>query len=129
MKGMNGPKTVISKTEVKEGGGFINTLVAQNPSPLEIDLGTLKQELRNANGEKLGEQKGKVYLMNGETTYTMTGTTTGVQAEGEVSLVGMGVEEDNWHNLTLTSWAMPVTPPQEFLGLCNTTVVNADVHE
>jgi hypothetical protein len=119
LKGMNGPKTIISKTEVSaDGKSFTNTLVATNPSPLEIDLGTAKQEIRNGKGEVIAEQKGKVYLKTGETTYTMSGTTTGVPADGEVKIVAMGVEEENWNNLTLTSFSMPVTPPQEFLALC-----------
>jgi hypothetical protein len=114
MKGMNGPKTIISKTEVSaDGKSFTNTLVATNPSPLEIDLGTVKQEIRNGKGEKIAEQKGKVYLSTGETTYTMSGTTTGFPADGEVKIVALGVEEESWNNLTLTSFSMPVTPVEE----------------
>lgn len=68
---------------------------ALNPSPLEIDLGTLHQELRNARGEKIATQKGKVYFGLGETTYVMQGEVTGVDVgEGEVRVLGVGVEEE-----------------------------------
>jgi hypothetical protein len=119
LKGMLGPNTQITKTEVgADGKSFTNTIVVQNPSPLEIDIGTLKQDILNGKGEKIAEQSGKAYFKQGETTFTMTGTTTGVAAEGDITLKGTGVAEDNWNNLTLVGWTMPVTPPAEFLALC-----------
>ena len=118
LKGMKGPKTVMTQT-VPEGSGFKNTMTCFNLSPLEIDLGTVRHEIRNSKGVKIAEQKGKVYLTRGESVYTMTGTTTGVAAEGDATLVGVGVEEDNWNNQTIVSFNAPVTLTDEFVALCN----------
>jgi len=118
LKAMNGPKTKITTTSPTESG-FKNTQISINPSPLEIDLGTLKQEIRNAKGEKIAEQQGEVYFMRGENSYQMTGTVTGGKAEGEMKVVGLGVVEDNWHNETITSFVVPVEVTNEFVALCN----------
>ncbi|TVY38328.1 hypothetical protein LSUB1_G005140, partial [Lachnellula subtilissima] len=48
LTGMSGPLTTMLSTTISPAGTFTNTMQVQNPSPLEIDLGTLKQELRNA---------------------------------------------------------------------------------
>jgi hypothetical protein len=94
-------------------------MLAINPSPLEIDLGTLRQEIRNSKGEKIAEQKGKVYFGMGETSYVMSGTTTGTEVgEGEVRVVGLGVEEDNWNNFTLVHSDTATTLTEEFVALC-----------
>jgi hypothetical protein len=116
IKGMQGPRTVISKTEV-HGAGFKNTMTYINPSPVEIDLGTVLHEIRNSKGQKIAEQKGKVYFVHGESTYVMTGTSTGVEAEGEATLVGIGVEEDNWNNLTIVNFKSPIDIPDELAVL------------
>ena len=42
----------------------------------------------NGKGEKIAEQKGKVYLMRGETEYVMSGTVTGIAPEGEARIAG-----------------------------------------
>jgi len=118
LKGMSGPKTTMVKTEVSRTG-FTNTMLAINPSPLEIDLGTLQQEIRNSKGEKLAEQKGKVYFGRGETSYVMSGTTTGVPVgEGEARVLGLGVEEDNWNNFTMVHFNTATTLMEEFVALC-----------
>ncbi|TVY17543.1 hypothetical protein LARI1_G005105 [Lachnellula arida] len=98
---------------------FTNTMRALNPSPLEIDLGTLHQELRNARGETIATQKGRVYFGRGETTYVMRGEVTGVEVgEGEVRVLGVGVEEDNWNNLTMVHSNTATTVTEEFVALC-----------
>src|SRR4051794_31385001 len=90
LKGMNGPKTILTKTE-PEGSGFKNTITCINPSPLEIDLGTVKYEIKNSKGERIAEQQGPVYIKRGEFAYTMTGTVTGVAPDGEAMISGLGV--------------------------------------
>ena len=117
LKGMNGPKTVMVKTE-GDGKSFKNMMRTTNPSPVEMDIGTLKQEILNGKGEKIAEQKGKLYLMRGETEFVLSGTVTGVAAEGEPRLVGTGVEEDNWNNLTITYFNAATTLTDEFAALC-----------
>ncbi|TVY23960.1 hypothetical protein LHYA1_G008049, partial [Lachnellula hyalina] len=67
LTGMSGPLTTMLSTTISPAGTFTNTMQVQNPSPLEIDLGTLKQELRNAKGERIAVQRGKLYLGRGET--------------------------------------------------------------
>jgi hypothetical protein len=120
LKGMNGPKTLMVKTE-GDGKAFTNTMKATNPSPVEIDIGTMKMDVVNGKGEKIAEQKGKLYLMRGETEYTMSGTVTGIAADGEARAIGLGVEEDNWNNQTITSLNTPITLTDEFTTLCKTT--------
>jgi len=125
LKGMSGPKTMIKKTEL-DGRGFRNTIVAINPSPLEIDLGTVKHEIRNIKGEKIAEQKGKVYLTRGESTYFMIGETTGAAAEGDITVAGIGVEEDAWPNETIVAFNVPLKLTDELLALCNTNEKNTE---
>ena len=117
LKGMNGPKTVMTKTEV-DGKRFTNTMKASNPSPAEIDLGTVRFDIRNGSREKIAEQKGKVYFIRGETEYVMSGTVTGVVPEGEAQIVGLGVEEDNWNIQTIPFLNTPTTLTDEFITLC-----------
>ena len=117
LKGMHGPKTVMVKTEV-DGKTFKNTMKATNPSPLEMDVGILKQHIVNGNGEKIAEQSGYVNFLRGETEYVMSGTVTGVAHDGEARIVGQGVEEDNWNNHTIPFIDTPTTVTDEFANLC-----------
>jgi hypothetical protein len=119
MKGMNGPRTTMLKTEILDGGKEVrNTMRAVNPSPLEIDLGTVRYEIRNGKGVKIAEQKGKIYFGRGETEYVTTAIVTGVAAEGDARIIGLGVEEDNWNNETIPFLDAPVTLTGEFVALC-----------
>lgn len=117
LKGMHGPKTKILKTQV-EGGGFKNTIKILNPSPLELDLGTIKQEIRNADGSLVAVQQGKVYLLRGDTDFVVEGKAVGKAAGQDAKLVAVGVVEDNWHNETITAFDEPVVLPQELVSLC-----------
>ncbi|KAH7379088.1 hypothetical protein BKA64DRAFT_736631 [Cadophora sp. MPI-SDFR-AT-0126] len=116
LKGMNGPKTSIAKTVV-DGGGFKNTLTYVNPSPLELDLGIIKQELRNKDGSVIAVQQGKTYLVRGETNVVVEGKVVGKAAGGEAVIVSVGVVEDNWHNETITAFQEPVILSEELLSL------------
>ncbi|OWP04638.1 hypothetical protein B2J93_4452 [Marssonina coronariae] len=120
LAGMHGPKTTIARAAAAgAGAGFTSTLVVSNPSPLEIDLGTIKQELRNADGTVVAVQQGRAYLSRGQTEFVVTGTPTGAAAAGpEATLVATGVVEDNWHNETITAFEGPVVLPKELLDLC-----------
>ncbi|KAG4431941.1 hypothetical protein IFR05_012586 [Cadophora sp. M221] len=117
LKGMHGPKTTILKTLV-EGEGFKNTIKIVNPSPLELDLGTIKQEIRNADGSVVAVQQGKVYLLRGDTDFVVEGKAVGKAAGQDAKLVAVGVAEDNWHNETITAFDEPVVLPQELVSLC-----------
>ena len=117
MKGMNGPKTVMVRTE-GDGKTFRNTMRSTNPSPVEMDLGTLREDIVNGKGEKIAEQKGKVYLMRGDTEFVMIGSVTGVAPEGEARIVGLGVEEDNWNNDTMPFLNTATTLTDEFTAMC-----------
>ncbi|KAK0129507.1 hypothetical protein ONS96_000073 [Cadophora gregata f. sp. sojae] len=117
LKGMHGPKTTISKTEV-EDGGYRNTLIVVNPSPLELDLGTIKQEVRNKDGSVIALQQGKAYLLRGESSYVVEGKVVGKAAGEEAVIVATGVAEDNWHNETITAFEEPVILPKELVSLC-----------
>ncbi|KAL2074899.1 hypothetical protein VTL71DRAFT_8679 [Oculimacula yallundae] len=117
LKGMNGPKTSILSTEVV-GEGYRSTLRMSNPSPLELDLGTLKQEIRNVDGSLVATQQGKAYLVRGDTDYVVEGKVVGKAAGKEVKLFAVGVEEDNWHNETITAFEEPVVLTPELVSLC-----------
>ncbi|KUJ10709.1 uncharacterized protein LY89DRAFT_655491 [Mollisia scopiformis] len=117
LKGMNGPKTVMVKTEV-EGSGFKNEMLTINPSAFEIDMGVVKYEIRNAENVKIAEQKGKTHITRGESTSIMTGTMTGEKLEGDARLVGVGVEEESWHDETIRDLNTSVKLSEEFVGLC-----------
>lgn len=114
---MNGPNTEMVSTEV-QGRGFVNRMKAWNPSPVEMDVETVKQDVRNRNGERIAEQKGVLYFMRGQAEYVMEGTLTGLLPEGESSIVGLGVEENNWNNETIPFLHTPVSLTDEFVALC-----------
>ncbi|KAE9372658.1 hypothetical protein N431DRAFT_375921 [Stipitochalara longipes BDJ] len=117
MKGMNGPKTVMVKTE-KEGDGFKNTMLTINPSPLEIDMGTVHYEIRNEDGVKIADQSGKTYITRGESTSTMVGKTTGEAPKVQAKLVGVAVDDENWHKETIGYLDTTTTLSEEFVAMC-----------
>lgn len=117
LKGMNGPKTVMKKTET-EGDGFKNTMLTINPSPLEIDMGVVHYEIRNEDGMKVADQSGKTYITRGESTSTMVGKTTGEAPKSPAKLVGVDVEDDNWHKETIAYLDTSTSLSNEFIALC-----------
>ncbi|CZS99727.1 uncharacterized protein RAG0_08036 [Rhynchosporium agropyri] len=119
LKGMNGPKTSIVKTEVLGGQRYRSTMRVINPSPLELDLGTIKQEIRNLDGSVIAVQQGKMYLLRGESEYVVEGMVVGKAVGKDVKLVATGVEEDNWHNETITAFDEPIVLTNELLNICN----------
>lgn len=119
LKGMNGPKIEMVKTEV-DGNTFKNTMKTINPSPVEMDVGTMRQEILNGKGEKIAEQSGPVILLRGESEAVMTGTVTGTASEGEARVVGLGVTEDNWNNITMPYINSPLAITNEFAAVCKT---------
>ena len=117
LKGMNGPKTVMTKTE-REGEDFKNTMLTVNPSPLEIEMGMVHYEIRNEDGVKIAEQSGKTYITRGESTSTMVGKTTGEAPKLQAKLVGVTVEDDNWHKETIAYLDTATTLSEEFVAMC-----------
>lgn len=117
LKGMNGPKTVMTKTE-KEGKGFKNTMLTINPSPLEIDMGTVHYEIRNEDGAKIAVQSGKTYITRGESTSVMVGKMMGEAPQLQAKLVGVAVEDDNWHKEAIAYLDTTMTLSEEFVAMC-----------
>ena len=117
MKGMNGPKTVMVKTE-KEGDEFKNTMLTINPSPLEIDMGTVHYDIRNEDGVKIADQSGKTYITRGESTSIMVGKTTGEAPGLQAKLIGVTVDDDNWHKETIGYLDTTTTLTEEFVNMC-----------
>ncbi len=117
LKGMHGPKTVMTKTE-RGGEGFKNTMLTINPSPLEIDMGLVHYEIRNKDGVKIAEQSGKTYITRGESTSTMVGKITGEASESQAKLVGVTVEDENWHKETIKYLDTTTTLTGEFVAMC-----------
>lgn len=118
LKGMNGPKTVMVKSEM-EGDGFKNHMLTVNPSPLEIDLGTAHYEIRNEDGGRIAHQSGKTYITRGESTNVMVGKMTGEKLTTQARLVGVDVADENWHKETISYFDGTTTLPEEFLVMCN----------
>jgi hypothetical protein len=117
MLGMNGPRTELVKTEVHADGTFTNTMKIINPSPLEIDLGTTTFAFKNAAGEVLAEQTGKVFIPRGDSTYTINGTVKQKGSVDKVSLIGMGVAEDSWIKETIKIYDVPIQLTPELTEL------------
>jgi len=117
LKGMNGPKTIMTKTE-RDGDGYQNTILTINPSPLEIDLGIVHSEIRNEDGIKIAEQTGETYIKRGESTNMTTGKTTGAVSKGEARLVGVDVGDDTWHKETIMYLDTPIVLSEEFVEMC-----------
>ena len=117
LKGMNGPKTVMVKTE-RNGDGYKNTILTLNPSPLEIDMGIVHSEIRNEDGIKIAMQTGETYIKRGESTNLTTGRTTGVVPNGEARLVGIDVDDDTWHKKTIAYLDTSIVLSKEFVEMC-----------
>jgi hypothetical protein len=118
LKGMNGPKTIITKTEL-DREGFKNTMLILNPSPVEIDMGLVYYEIRNEEAVKIAKQWGSTYITRGESTSRLTGKTTGGNPKGEARLVAIDVEDDNWHKETIKYLDMSITLSEEFSTICS----------
>jgi Protein of unknown function (DUF3712) len=117
LKGMNGPRTLMTRTE-REGDGFRNTMLTINPSPLEIDMGTVHYEIRNEEGGRIAVQSGKTYITRGESTSVMVGKTTGEAPKSQAKLVGVKVEDNNWHKETIMYLDTMTTLSEEFVSMC-----------
>jgi len=118
MKGMNGPKTEMVKTEKEGDGGFSNTMLTINPSPLEIDMGTVHYEIRNEEGGTIAVQSGKTYITRGESTSVMVGKMMGEPPKGDARVVGVTVDDDNWHKETIGYLDTTTTLSEEFVEMC-----------
>jgi len=116
MLGMNGPVTQIVKTEAV-GSGFKNTMKIINPSPLEIDLGSPAFAFKNAAGELLATQAGKLFITRGETLFTVTGEVKSKGAADKLVLVGESTDHDSWINETITYFNAPISLTPELQSL------------
>lgn len=115
--GMNGPKTEVIKTEDLGDGKFKNTMRMQNPSPVEIELGTPSFVFKDAAGNVLAEQSGKVHITRGEYTYESTGT---VKAKGDTSKVvlsGVDTDQDSWTKKSVQFFEFPITLTQGLVAM------------
>ncbi|KAF1814552.1 hypothetical protein P152DRAFT_472300 [Eremomyces bilateralis CBS 781.70] len=117
IKGMNGPKSeFVSVTP--DGAGYKAEVKVHNPSPIEIDMGTTIWEVQTEDGKKLSEQRGRVHINRGETTYSVIGTIEPGAAAGSAGkLVGIGTEEDAWTNESLKILSVPFALPAEYTSL------------
>lgn len=107
--GMGGLQTTILKTEFFPDGSFKNTMMIQNPSPVEIDIGFCSFEFKNAAGEVLGTQKASVSIVRGETIYQATGRFATKGNVDKVFLVGVpSSREGTWLASTLAWHNVPI---------------------
>lgn len=116
--GMKGPKTEF--IDASENG---DTVVAKisNPSPLEMDLGTAVFECRNGDGRALAQQKGKIFITQGESKHEVSMKVTvgdDMENAGDISklwMVGIDVEgegvEKSWMRQGIKNYnvELPVT--------------------
>ncbi|KAJ3498018.1 hypothetical protein NLG97_g1444 [Lecanicillium saksenae] len=74
-----------------------STFCVSNPSPFEIDLGTVMYRALNENGDVIGEQKGETFLMRGgESYFILEGHIAKPMSHGEAVFVAIDVEGDSW---------------------------------
>ncbi|KAF1985614.1 hypothetical protein K402DRAFT_394594 [Aulographum hederae CBS 113979] len=118
LKGMNGPKVTLVKTEPK-GDGFVNTTKIENPSPLDLDLGVITFDLLNAEGQKIGQMEGPLSIPLGESTATMEGKPVkGAGAKvGVGRMVGSGAPDGSWFNETIKFQDMPIELNETLVSL------------
>ena len=115
--GMNGPKTDILKTEDLGDGKFKNTMKMENPSPVEIELGTPSFVFKDPTGAVIAEQSGKVHITRGDYVYDVTGSVKGKGDTSNVVLTGIDTDQDAWTKKTVQFFEMPVTLTQGLLTL------------
>jgi hypothetical protein len=116
LAGMDGLKSIITDVDINGDGAFTSTVKVRNPSPVELDLGTTKQDILNAGGEKIAEQGGKMYLLRGDSSYKMKGRVTGRITEETATILGTGVEEDTWLDQVLAYYQGLVTLPRALVS-------------
>jgi hypothetical protein len=115
--GMNGPKTEVIKTEDLGDGKFKNTMKMQNPSPVEIELGTPTFVFKDAAGNVLAEQSGKIHIPRGEYEYESTGTVKTKGDTSKVMLVGVTTDQDAWTKKSIQFFDLPITLTQGLVTL------------
>lgn len=116
MLGMNGPKTVILKTEAT-AEGFKNTLKITNPSPLEIDIGENVFHFVDEAGTVVAEQRGRLNIPRGDSYHEVTGKILAKSPQGKVRLVGVDVEKQSWLKETIKYFDTPIALTPEFTTL------------
>lgn len=97
--GMNGPKTEF--INASESGTKVTARI-YNPSPLEMDLGDATFECRNATGQVLAHQRGKIFITRGESFHEVDMTINApevVDSAGDISklwMQGLTVTGTSW---------------------------------
>lgn len=141
VKGFKGLQTTITSTvlsmqgggEEEEGEGagagggggsgtrrtYTSSVEMMNPSPFEIDIGTVHYEVRDEQGTVIAHQKGKTCVKRGTSCFTVVGDITGkVQQKAgsgapKVQFVGAQVDEDTWFKEIVAAVGIWVTVPDE----------------
>jgi hypothetical protein len=117
MSGMDGPQTEIIKTEVLGDGKFKNTMKITNPSPVEIDMGTVTFGFKNQAGEVLATQTAQLFIKKGETIYEATGEVKTKGELGRINIFGMEQAGSSWIGKTLAYFDVPVSLTPELESL------------
>ncbi|KAK2617015.1 hypothetical protein QQS21_000106 [Conoideocrella luteorostrata] len=112
LKGLKGLKTTVTETK-SDGDGFESSILMVNPSPFEIDLGTVLYDVKDENGTVIAEQKGATYVKRGESSSKVTGPITGTASKSQVRFVGADVEENNWFKQIISAVDIWVAVPSD----------------
>lgn len=117
MQAMDGPQSSILKTDILGDGKFKNKMRIVNPSPLELDMGSVTFAFKNAAEEILATQQANIFIVRGETVYEATGEVKQKGDVSRVSLVGLEAEKDSWIRTTIKFFDVPIrlTPEMEQL--------------
>ncbi|KAM3541426.1 hypothetical protein BM221_002076 [Beauveria bassiana] len=108
LRGLKSLETTLLKVEADDGG-VKSTFSVVNPSQFEVDLGTVIYEVRDKDGNRIGEQKGATYVSRGESSLALHGSVEGDVSSGETRFVGVDVEEENWLKQIMGSIEVVVT--------------------
>lgn len=111
LKGMDGPATRI--VDVKDG---VATFIVTNPSAMEIDHGISMFDIQTLDGGTIAQLKGPLAITRGECEVSMalSRASTGPSPGSDVTMVGMGGENEAWTSETIKFFRTTLALAEKF---------------
>ena len=117
LAGMAGLKSTITDVDINGDKTCTSTVRVSNSSPVEMDLGTIKQDILTPGGEKIAEQGGKMDLQRGDSSHKMKGRLLGSITNDNATILVTGVEEDTWLDQILGYYQGSVTLSRNLVSI------------